>query len=102
MNKVLFEVIAACKVTASGTATVLARGCSAAHTAAGICTLTLDQQVDATEGLVLVQPNTAALNALVTRLADNTVTITTETDAGADTDCDMDILVVRLSGGAGR
>lgn len=102
MNKVFLDVVAVAKVTASGTATVLARGCSAAHTAAGVCTLTLDEQVDTTEGLVMVQSNTLGLDSHVTRLADNTVTITSESDAGVDTDCDLDVIVFRGSAGANR
>lgn len=102
MSDLLLEPIAIAKVTASGTGVVLVRGCAAARTAVGICTLTLDRQVDTTEGVVVVQPNTAALNALVTRPTDATVVVTTETDAGVDTDCDMDIVVYRVSGGAGR
>lgn len=98
---ILNEVLAAGKVTAAGAVTV-ARGCVPAKTAAGIYTLTLDQPVDAAESIVLVQPNTAALNVLVADTTDTVKTLTFETDAGVDTDSDFTFLVMRISGGAGR
>lgn len=85
--------------TTSG-AGFFARGCAVARTAAGIYTITLDRQLDASNCVFTFAQETAVLQCSVAHTSDIVKTVTWETNAGVDTDCQFSFAVFRVAGGS--
>lgn len=93
-----FSVIAAGKVTGADGASSKTAGATTARTAAGVYTLTLSQEVDATEATVLVTPVRATFaSATVEHTSDSVKTIRTWDAAGAALDADFNFVVAQHS-----
>lgn len=86
--------------TTSG-AGFFARGCVVARSAAGIYTITLDRQLDASNCVAVFTPETAAIGCVFAHTSDSVKTVTWETyAAGADTDCQFSFALYRVAGGS--
>lgn len=93
-----FNVIAAGQVDgATGNADKVA-GATPARTGAGVYTITLGQDVDATECVCLVTPGgTAAIHAVCTQTSDSVKTVRTFDAAGAAADADFSFVIAQFS-----
>jgi hypothetical protein len=105
-NLALGEIIAAGSVAANGTA-VVARGFAPATTGNGVYTITLDRLCNVAECVVQVTPRTTGSVApSVVHTTDTVKTVHLDLigaiGAHTPTNCPFDIVVYRVSGGAGR